>query len=161
MSYGAAAAGAGPPGNEAVVRAAMTAWRLDAETAAVLEHGDLRALLAEGDPAVLGAGLELWDPEVDFRVQIAATEGACHGHAGLVRFLVDTLEAFDRFVPDVEMEAVGDQVLWWGTIHARGRGSGVVMDVATAALVDVREGRIVHFENFGTREQALAAAESS
>jgi hypothetical protein len=43
-------------------------------------------------------------------------------------------------------------------IHARARGSGLETDFQTGALVEFRDGLIVRWEDFGSKEKALEAA---
>ena len=45
-----------------------------------------------------------------------------------------------------------------GTLLVRGRGSGIEMTFPTATVTTVRDGKIVHFEEFIERDKALAAA---
>jgi hypothetical protein len=53
---------------------------------------------------------------------------------------------------------LGDSVLAWGTIHVRARGSGVETDIETGGLFEFKEGKIIRWEDFGSRERALEAA---
>ena len=104
------------------------------------------------------AFLACFHPEVDFIPLRAATEGVFHGHAGIERFVADNQASFDVFEPDYQLRAVGDRVLVWGTVHIRGRGGGVEMDVPSAAAVDFRDGRITRWEDFGSKKKAFAVA---
>jgi hypothetical protein len=57
-----------------------------------------------------------------------------------------------------EFEDLGDQVLVWGTIHVRAKGSGLETDIPMGGLYEFREGKIVRCEDFGSKEKALEAA---
>ena len=57
-----------------------------------------------------------------------------------------------------QFEDLGNQVLAWGTIHVRAAGSGVETDIASGGLFEFKEGKIVRWEDFGSREGALEAA---
>ena len=104
-----------------------------------------------------GAMLEFYDPDVEFVPLRAATEGAFHGHRGVEEFIADTLENFESFETHYELRDLGTQVLAWGTIHLRGRGSGVEMDIPTGGIFEVRQRKIVRWEDFGSKEKALEA----
>jgi ketosteroid isomerase-like protein len=97
-------------------------------------------------------------PDVEFVPLRAATEGVYRGLSGIERFVEDTREVFDRFEMRYEYEALGDRVLAWGTIHLRARGSGVETDVESGGLFDFRDGKVVRWEDFGSREKAIRAA---
>jgi SnoaL-like protein len=101
---------------------------------------------------------DTFHPDVEFYPRRAATEGAYLGVAGIDRFLADTGEVFDKFEMHHEFEDLGDRVLAWGTIHVRARGSGVETDIPTGGLFEFSDGKVVRWEDFGSRERALEAA---
>jgi ketosteroid isomerase-like protein len=103
------------------------------------------------------AALACLDPDVEWIPLRAATEGAPRGHDGFERFVVDTNENFETFEPNVELRDLGEQVLAWGTMRVRGRGSGIETDIPTWAILDFRAGRILRCQAFGSREEALEA----
>jgi hypothetical protein len=43
-------------------------------------------------------------------------------------------------------------------IHVRARGSGIETDIPTGGIFDFRDGKIVRWEDFGSKEKALRAA---
>lgn len=102
--------------------------------------------------------LPLLDPDLEWIPLRAATEGAYHGHQGYLQFLADTDESFEIFEPHFELRDAGDLVLAWGTIHLRGRGSGVEIDVPFGGIFDLRAGRIIRWQDFGSKEDAFEAA---
>src|SRR5437660_12109675 len=60
----------------------------------------------------------------------SAVEGAYHGHDGVRRFMADNAENFEKLEPHYpDVRDLGDRVLAIGTIHVRGRGSGVETDI--------------------------------
>src|SRR5712692_798151 len=78
-------------------------------------------------------------PDVVFEPLRAATEGAFVGHAGMRRFLADTMETFDLFqVHYTDVRDLGDRVLAIGHLHVRGRGSGAETDIPTAVVAEYR-----------------------
>jgi ketosteroid isomerase-like protein len=90
----------------------------------------------------------------------SAVEGAYRGHDGIRRFMADNAENFEKFEPDYpEVRDLGDRVLAIGTIHVRGRGTGVETDIPAAGIATFNEeGRIVRWEDFRERRLALEAA---
>jgi ketosteroid isomerase-like protein len=96
-------------------------------------------------------------PDVEWRPLRAATEGAYHGIAGIERFVADTEQTFNKFELRTELLDLGERVLAWGTIHVRARQSGIETDITTGGLFDFRDGKIVRWEDFGSKEKALKA----
>ena len=62
------------------------------------------------------------------------------------------------FEPSFEYADLDDRVLAWGSIHVRARGSGIETDVETGGLFEFRDGKIVRWEDFGSKQKALEAA---
>jgi ketosteroid isomerase-like protein len=110
-----------------------------------------------GDEAAL---LELVDEQFELEPRRAATEGTFHGHDGVRAFLNDTREAFERFeLAYDDVRDLGDgRVLALGSVHIRGRGSGVETEVPSAVIVSFRDGRMTRFKDYGEHQAALAAA---
>ena len=99
------------------------------------------------------------DPEIRFVPRRAPMMGAYVGHDGMREFIADNEENLEVFhvTPDEVIDA-GDRVVIIGTLRVRGRGSGIDMSFPTATVTTVRDGKIVHFEEFMERKKALAAA---
>jgi ketosteroid isomerase-like protein len=104
--------------------------------------------------------LELTDADIEVVALRSGTEGAFRGHDGVRAFLADNRESFDRYEARYEeVKDLGDgRVLALGTIHIRGRESGIETEVPTAVIATFREGLLVHFMDYAEREKALAAA---
>ena|SRR2546421_3688853 len=100
------------------------------------------------------------DEEAVLLAARSAVEGAYRGHEGLRRFVADNQENFEKFEPNYpEVHDLGDRVLAIGTIHVRGRGSGVETDIPAAGIATFNEdGRLVRWEDFRERHLALEAA---
>ncbi len=114
-----------------------------------LERGDLDDALIE----------ELIDPEVIFEPLRAPVSGAYRGHDGIRQFIADTAESFDVFRFDrPDIRDLGDRVLAIGRLHIRARQGGVETDVPTAGIATYRDGRLVHWKDFGDKGKALEAA---
>jgi ketosteroid isomerase-like protein len=101
---------------------------------------------------------DAWHPDVEFVPLRSATEGGYRGFAGIEAFIKDTLEVFEKFEMHYEYADLGDRVLAWGNIHVRARGSGLETDIETGGLFEFRDGKIVRWEDFGSKERALEAA---
>jgi len=118
----------------------------------------VRRLTEASERRDIPAALACLDPDVEWIPLRAATEGIYRGHAGFERFMTDTDETFESFEPDVELEALGDRVLAWGTIRVQGKGSGLEVEVSIGGIFDLREGKVSRWRDYGSREKALEAA---
>jgi ketosteroid isomerase-like protein len=96
--------------------------------------------------------------DVEFLPLRAATEGTYRGHLGIRKFIEDTEEVFEQFDFHYELHDLGERVLAWGNVHVRARGSGIETDIPTGGLFEFRDGQIVRWEDFGSKEKALKAA---
>jgi ketosteroid isomerase-like protein len=99
-----------------------------------------------------------YDPEIEWLPQRIGTEGAYRGLEGMRRFAEDTRELFELFELRYELEDLGERVLAWGTVHFRARQSGLESEVPFAGVVSFRDGRILRWEDLGSKEAALEAA---
>jgi len=99
-----------------------------------------------------------YHPEVEFLPLRAATEGAYHGIAGIQRFLADTEDIFDKFDFHYDLRDLGERVLAWGKIHVRAKGSGIETDIPFGGVFEFRDGKIVRWQDFGSKAGALEAA---
>jgi ketosteroid isomerase-like protein len=104
--------------------------------------------------------LELTDYELEVVALRSGTEGAFHGHEGVRAFLADNRESFERYEARYEeVKDLGDgRVLALGTIHIRGRESGIDTEVPTAVIATFRDGLLVQFVDYSERDKALEAA---
>jgi ketosteroid isomerase-like protein len=102
----------------------------------------------------------LWAEEAEFYPLRAQLEGRPYsGHDGLERFLAEIRQDWDepRFRIE-ETRPAGQQVVAIGRFRARGRASGVDLNVPLGALARVREGKIVYAGFFSEPAAALEAA---
>jgi ketosteroid isomerase-like protein len=102
----------------------------------------------------------LWDEEAEFYPLRSQLEGVSYwGHDGLNRFLAEMTEEWEvvRFEID-EMRDAGEQVVGTGRFRARGRASGVELNVPLGVLSRVRNGKIVYARFFSEPADALEAA---
>jgi limonene-1,2-epoxide hydrolase len=101
---------------------------------------------------------ERFHPDLVYLPRRAATEGAYRGFAGLESFIADTFEVFEKFEMHFELADLGERVLAWGHIHVRARGSGIETDIEAGGLFEFRDGKVVRWEDFGSKDKALEAA---
>ena len=98
-------------------------------------------------------------PEVVFEPLRSATEGAYVGYDGMRRFFDDTEDMFEIFEPSYpEVRDLGDCMVAIGSIRIRARGSGVEVDVPSAAVVQYRDGLLWRYKDYGDIRAALSAA---
>ena len=104
--------------------------------------------------------LALTHEECVFEPLRAQTEGAFVGHEGMRRFLADTAETFNLFkVSYTDLRDLGgERLLAVGTIRIRGSESGVESDVTSAAVVELQDGRMLRYKDYGDPKIALQAA---
>jgi ketosteroid isomerase-like protein len=112
-----------------------------------------------GEEGILGA-LSLFDPDIEFVNPESAIEaGTHHGHAGMVAALDSVDAAFSDYVHEPEqLIDAGDKVLALVTFRARGRDSGVPVEIPEQHVWTFHGGKIVRFQWFHDQEQARRAA---
>jgi ketosteroid isomerase-like protein len=113
------------------------------------------------DRAAVAAFLDVLDPNVELLPGIArSTTGASYrGHAGFEQWIEDMREAWEDFrLEPVELIDAGDRVVVDVLSRARGRTSGVEVERKTTQVWTFRQDRVVRFETFTERAQALEAA---
>ena len=105
--------------------------------------------------------LKYVDPEVELHSAIVggAEANVFQGHDGFRRWHAESSASFGELRTELtEYRDLGDRVLGFGHISARGRESGVEIDSPTGWVFTVRNGKVVRAEGFLSREDALAAA---
>jgi ketosteroid isomerase-like protein len=99
------------------------------------------------------------DPEIQFEHRLAALEGSFVGLDGVRDWFADLLEHFGAWrIYCEDVRDLGDRVLALGTIQATGKESGVVTELPFTVVARIKDGRMVHFIDYGDRDQALEAA---
>ena len=105
-----------------------------------------------GDPVDIPG---LVHPEVVFEPLRSGTEGPFVGHEGMRRFIADTEDMFEIFEPSYpEVRDLGDCLVAIGSISIRARGSGVEVDVPSAAVVEYRDGLLWRYKDYGDARAA-------
>jgi ketosteroid isomerase-like protein len=104
--------------------------------------------------------LETIDPGVEIHAASAAAFGRepYRGHDGYREWLATMADSFDHWElrPTVFHER-GDTVVVLGTMHLRGRMSGVQLDQETGWVVQLREEKMWRFQAFLNHKEALDA----
>jgi ketosteroid isomerase-like protein len=107
--------------------------------------------------------LELISPGVEWVPLRAVLEGDVYrGHEGMHRFIADMDEDIEAMQvrPD-EVFEVGENVVVYGAIVGRGRGSGMDLDLRLGWVMHVAEGRVDYLRAYSDRADALEAAEQA
>jgi ketosteroid isomerase-like protein len=104
--------------------------------------------------------LALWGEDMEFYPLRAQLEGRPYwGHEGLERFLAEMTEDWEALRFDInEWRDAGEQVVGTGRFHARGRASGIDVEVPLGVIARVRGGKIVYARMFSEPAEALEAA---
>ena len=106
------------------------------------------------------AWMALWDEKAEFYPLRAQLEGKSYrGHDGLELFIAEVAEDWEevRFEIDETRDA-GEQVVGIGRFRARGRASGVEINVPLGIVTRVRRGKIAYTRLFSEPAEALEAA---
>jgi ketosteroid isomerase-like protein len=106
------------------------------------------------------AFIALWDEEAEFVPLRAQLEGRSYrGHHEIERFMAEMTEQWDEVRFEVEESRdAGEQVVGIGRFRARGRASGVDINVPLGVFTRVRRGKIVYMRFFSEPAEALGAA---
>jgi uncharacterized protein len=109
-----------------------------------------------GEPPWSGDALETYDPDVDWYMPHPGL--TAHGLDELVRLWHRFLGTWDEYRIELEeLRPVGDHhVLVFFSEHARGKGAGVQTESHPAALWTLKDGKVVRFESYADRAEALA-----
>ena len=105
------------------------------------------------------AWIDAWDEQAEFHPMRAQLEGDPYrGHEGLRRFVSDMSEEWDevRFEVD-EIQDAGELLVATGRVKARGRASGVNLDVPLALVGRLREGKVAYVRFYPDRDEAFEA----
>ena len=113
--------------------------------------------LNEGD---MGAFLALLSREIRWKGDDEGTDPDTYaGHTGVNRFYATRLEVWSELRQEpAELIERGERVVAVVDTTTKGRASGVQLEERSAHLWQVRGGKIVSFEAFSNRDEALTAA---
>jgi ketosteroid isomerase-like protein len=98
------------------------------------------------------------DPECEIRS--ALTGSVHHGYDGVRSWMREIDEQFDTWRTQLDefADATEDRLLVLGSIHFRGRGSGIELEVPISWLFEFRNGRILRMTTFATHDEGRRAA---
>ena len=123
-------------------------------------------IVRKGWEAWLGGDIDalaaLWDPDVVWDITHFRDwpETEYHGEEGIRKFLTDWLEIWDEYEVGVdEVLAVPDGrvvSLFWH--RGKGRESGIAMELRSAQITAIRNGKMIRIDNYDDRDEALEAA---
>jgi ketosteroid isomerase-like protein len=121
----------------------------------------VRTLLSAYDRAEYEAALEALDPEIEWHVPpgVAIGQEVYRGRDEVQRGFAEWFGAWDtyRFEPE-ELLDHGDHVFVGGMQIARGRGSGVEVNLPTFHVFTLRAGKVTRHRSYRDRTEALEAA---
>jgi len=116
------------------------------------------AAYARGD---IEEGLSYLHPEGELHsAVIGSAEGKVfRGHDGIRTWFAELGETFEEMTTELtEYRDLGDRVVAFGHIHARGRESGLELDSPTGWVMTLRDGKVLKAEGFLSRSETLEAA---
>ena len=74
------------------------------------------------------------------------------------QFFAENAETFDLYqVSYQEVRDLGDRLIAFGTVRARGKESGVEVTTPTSLVATFRDGKMLRAEDFAERSEALKA----
>ena len=119
----------------------------------------VRSLYRAGDPS---RWFELLDAEVelDFTAYPVPGSAVLHGKDAALDWSRGYWGTWDEYVlePTEIIDGGGDRVVVVQYERGRGKGSGVQLERRWAVIFTVQMGKVVRFQAFKTREDALEAA---
>jgi limonene-1,2-epoxide hydrolase len=121
----------------------------------------VRHLFDELAEAGLRNAVERLDPEVEiYSTEALANPGTYHGIAGALRWAERWFDAWEEFeIEPVLYEPIGARhVVVSCRQVARGKASGVPVEMDATYMADVSGRHIVRFHLYATRTEAIAAA---
>jgi ketosteroid isomerase-like protein len=106
--------------------------------------------------------LEFLHPEIEWDESDlpARRPGVYHGHAGIVSLLEENATLWENICIAIDDIAEGgdDRVIAFIRAKGRGRNTGVDVELASAQVWTIRDGKAVHVRLYLDREEALQAA---
>jgi ketosteroid isomerase-like protein len=126
------------------------------------QHGNVEVVrrTVEAFPRGVDEMLLFVDPAIELHSAIVGgAEGNVYrGHDGFRRWFADSFESFEELENEwTEFRDLGDRVLAFGNVKARGRGSGMELDSPMGWVFTVRRGKLVKAEGFLSHAEALQA----
>ena len=112
-------------------------------------RGDVDAVLAE------------CDPDVEWYPHLATLGGKpISGHQGVREYMASLGEDWEFFRHEPEdFIDLGEQVVAFLHTFARGKSSGIDVDVQVGHLISFKNGKVLRYVSYHDRDEALRAAE--
>ena len=117
-------------------------------------------LIAAFNDGDLDAALDCLDPEVELLPIRAQLDGTSYlGHDGYRRVVADFAADWEGLgLSQQTLHERNDRIVAVGRLHARGKASGIDLDVPLGLLYEFRDGRVSRISSFSDPAEALAAA---
>ena len=127
------------------------------------------------DVELVRRGLERWNArDVDGMLEMATADfewvpaiaatvdgGTVHGPDEFRAFFSQMDETWDEFRLEAEdVRPIGDCVVFFGRVHAKGRGSGIEIDQPLTSVCWLRDGKLERMQSFLDRDEAIQSAET-
>ncbi len=113
------------------------------------QRGDMEEMLSYMDP----------EGELHSAIVGGAEGNVYRGHEGFRKWYADSFESFEELRNEwSEFRDLGDRVLVFGRVKARGRESGVELDSPMGWVFTVRRGKLMKADGFLSRAEALEVA---
>jgi ketosteroid isomerase-like protein len=111
-----------------------------------------------GDDAALQ---EIYDPEIEVHADAGVNSGTFHGWDGFRQWVSQWEDAWEEitYEPKEVIEFGTDLAVVPVQTAGRGRGSGIELEQEFVYVFQRREGRLIRFHLYPTRERALAVAQ--
>jgi uncharacterized protein len=135
-----------------------TAWAMSEENVEIMRWGYEAWNRRDFDQI-----LELADPEIEWTfaegfMPLPGADAVYHGHEGVRRFWETFIDPWEQIAIEVEeLRDSGDRVVAFIRFRAVAR-DGLTVDAPFAHVITFRESRVIRFEAFDDRAQALEAA---
>jgi ketosteroid isomerase-like protein len=104
--------------------------------------------------------LDICAPGVEWDDTAALDAPPVTGKEAVRAYFKTVLEPFADFrrEPEEIIDLGDDRVLVWFHMTARGKGSGIAVEARGGDLLTIKDGKLVRWEAYAQREQALEAA---
>jgi ketosteroid isomerase-like protein len=121
-----------------------------------------KRLYAARNRGQVDAVLAECDPDVEWHPHLATLGGKpIFGHAGVREYMASLTEDWEYFHHEPEeFFGVGDNVVAFVHTSARGKSSGIELDVPVGHVFSFRDGRVLRFVTYLDRSEAMRAAEA-
>jgi ketosteroid isomerase-like protein len=118
-------------------------------------------VVRQGFEHLLATGEPMWPAiadDIEVHDHHSPDQGTYKGHGGFAQWLADWDAAWDEWTVELErLVDVADSVVAIYRMRVKGKGSGVALDMSEAQVWEVRGGKAVRLDVYGSAAEALAA----